>query len=212
MKHSTPFSKSDTKSSYFLCSPSPNLSNCFSLRVSPTTCDCDLTFLWLSRRLCMRARGYLSELWWASCPEESCSFFCSFFTCIKYFATAANFFISTIISPNTKPRRQNILIQALALFTSSTFLVLHSFLSISILPLCLLKNRKPFYSPAFFWFISVTSCISKLFEHIVLSGLILLRQSNSILLLFRPVSTVVGFLLIKFIFLSPFCMGSTNPK
>ena len=71
---------------------------------------------------------------------------------------------------------------------------------------------KPLDSPASFQPISFTSCISKLFERIILSCLLFFLESISILSP-RP----AGFFLdglnpIKFcIFLSPFRMGLTNP-
>ena len=48
----------------------------------------------------------------------------------------------------------------------------------SIIPIH--KMKKPLDSPAFFWPISLTSCVSKLFERIMLSHLFFL-ESNSIL-------------------------------
>ena len=68
---------------------------------------------------------------------------------------------------------------------------LHSFPSIwktSIIPIH--KMRKPLDSPAFFRPISLTSCVSKLFERIIISRLLFFQESNSILSLryagFRP--------------------------
>ena len=59
----------------------------------------------------------------------------------------------------------------------------HSFPSIwktpSIIPIH--KMRKPLDSPASFWPISLTSCVSKLFERIILSRLLFFLESNSIL-------------------------------
>ena len=68
----------------------------------------------------------------------------------------------------------------------------HSFPSIwktsSIIPIH--KMGKPLDSPASFRPISLTSCVSKLFERIILSGLLFFLESNSILSLrqagFRP--------------------------
>ena len=85
----------------------------------------------------------------------------------------------------------------------------HSFLSIwktsSNIPIH--KIRKLLDSSASFWPISLTSCVSKLFERIILSRLLLFLESNSIL---SP--RQAGLLLMKFrSFLSPFWMGSTNP-
>ena len=62
-------------------------------------------------------------------------------------------------------------------------------------------------SPASFWPISLTSCVPKLFERIILSCLLFFQESNSIL---SPCQA--GLHLIKFCtFLSPFWMGLTNP-
>ena len=59
---------------------------------------------------------------------------------------------------------------------------LHSFPSIwktsSIIPIH--KMEKPLDSPAFFWSISLIYCISKLFERIILSRLLVFLESNSI--------------------------------
>ena len=59
---------------------------------------------------------------------------------------------------------------------------LHSFPSIcktSIIPIH--KIGKPLDSPAYFWPISLTSCVSKLFESIILSRLLFFLESNFIL-------------------------------
>ena len=73
--------------------------------------------------------------------------------------------------------------------------------------------RKPLDSPAFFRPISHTSCVSKLFERIILSRLLFFQEYNFILFLpARSVSALDGLHLIKFcIFLSPFRLGLTNP-
>ena len=73
--------------------------------------------------------------------------------------------------------------------------------------------EKPLGSPASFRPISLTSCVSKLFERIILFRLFFFLESNSILSLrARPVSALDGLHLIKFCsFLNPFRMGLTNP-
>ena len=73
--------------------------------------------------------------------------------------------------------------------------------------------EKPLDSPASFRPISPTSCVSKLFERIILSRLLFFLVSNSILSpRHRLVSALDGLHSIKFcIFLSPFRMGLTNP-
>ena len=63
-------------------------------------------------------------------------------------------------------------------------------------------------SPASFWPISITSCVTKLFERIILSRLSFFLESNSIFFPARPVSVLDGLLSMKFSFsLSPFQMG-----
>ena len=80
----------------------------------------------------------------------------------------------------------------------------------SIIPIQ--KMGKPLNSPASFWPISLTSCISKLFERIILSRLLFFLESNSILFPRQAGFALDGQHLIKFCtFLSPFRMGLTNP-
>ena len=70
----------------------------------------------------------------------------------------------------------------------------------------------PLDSPASFWPISLTSCVSKLFERIILSRLLFFQESKSILSPRQAVFALDGLNLIKFcFFLSPFRMGLTNP-
>ena len=71
---------------------------------------------------------------------------------------------------------------------------------------------KPLDSSASFRPISFTSCILKLFEHVILFRLPFFQESNSILSPARAVSALDGLLLIKFfIFLRPTRMSLTNP-
>ena len=71
---------------------------------------------------------------------------------------------------------------------------------------------KPLDSPASFRPISLTSCVSKLFECIILSRLLFFLESNSILSPVRPVSALIDLHAIKFCTcLSAFQMGLTNP-
>ena len=89
----------------------------------------------------------------------------------------------------------------------------HSFPSIwkttSIIPIH--RMGKPLDSRASFQPISLTSCVSKLFERIILSRLLFFLESNSILSPVRPVSALDGLHSIKFCtFLSPFWMDLTN--
>ena len=87
----------------------------------------------------------------------------------------------------------------------------HSFPSIwktsSIIPIH--KMGKPLDSPASFRPISLTSCVSKLFERIIYSSF---WNLIPFFLPARPVSALFGLHSIKFCtFLSPFRMGLTNP-
>ena len=90
----------------------------------------------------------------------------------------------------------------------------HSFPSIwktsSIIPIH--KIGKPLDSPAFFRPISLTSCVSKLYERIILSRLLFFLESNSILSPrqagFRPGRSTLNQILYL---LHPFRMGLTNP-
>ena len=134
-----------------------------------------------------RARGYLSKLCRATCPEESHSFFCSFFSSTELLAAASNLSSSTATGPDKVvysmlkhlPRSgMDFLPHVFNLSWSS-----HSFPSIwktsSIIPI--LKVGKPLGSPASFRPVSFTSFVSKLFERIILSRLLFFLDSNSIL-------------------------------
>ena len=71
---------------------------------------------------------------------------------------------------------------------------------------------KPLDSPASFRPISLTSCVSKLFERIILSRLLFFLESNSILSPRQAGFCPGGLHLIKLCtFLSPFRMSLTNP-
>ena len=133
-----------------------------------------------------RARGYLSELRQATCPEESHSSFCSSFSPTKLFAAASNLFPSTATGPDKvaypmlKHHPRSGMNFLLHIFNLSW--TLHSFTSIWKISIILIhKMEKPLDSPASFWPISLTSCVSKLFERIILSRLLFFLESNSIL-------------------------------
>ena len=117
---------------------------------------------------------------------ESHSSFCSPFTLAEFHAAASNLSSSTAAGPDKvaypmlkhRPRSGiDFLLHIFNLSWSS-----HSFPSIwktsSIIPIH--KIRKPLYSPASFQPISLTSCVSKLFERIILSRLLFFPESNSI--------------------------------
>ena len=134
-----------------------------------------------------RVRGYLTELRHAACPEESHSSFCSPFSTTEFLATASNLSPSTATGPDKVaypvlkhlPRSgMDFLLHIFNVSWSS-----HSFPSIwktsSIIHIH--KMGKPLDSPASFRSISLTSCVSKLFERIILSSLLFFLESNSIL-------------------------------
>ena len=139
------------------------------------------------KTLRIRARSYLSELHRVMCPEESHSSFCSPFSSTELLAAASNLSSSTVTGPdkvaytmlNHLPRSgMDFLLHIFSLSWSS-----HSFPSIwktsSIIPIH--KMGKPLDSPASLSPISLTSCISKIFECIILSHLLFFVESNSIL-------------------------------
>ena len=170
------------------------------------------------KALCSRTRGCLSELHWATCPGESHLFFCFPFSFAEFHVAASNLSSSTATGPDKVaypmlkhlPRSgMDFLLHIFNLSWSS-----HSFPSIwktsSIIPIH--KMRNPLDSPASFWPISLTSCISKLFECIILSCLLFFLESNSILSPCQAGFRPGGLHSIKFCsFLSPFWMGLTNP-
>ena len=171
-------------------SSSPNFSNCSSPRKSASIYAAYLrSYFSVSqpKALRSRARGYLTELRRATCPEESHSSFCSPFTPAEFLAVASNLSFSTATGPDKvaypmlKYLPRSGMDFLLHIFNLSW--TLHSFPSIwktfSIIPIH--KMGKPLNSPAFFWPISLTSCVSKLFERIILSRLLFFLESNSIL-------------------------------
>ena len=132
-------------------------------------------------------RGYLSELRQATCSVESHSFFCSPFSSAEFLAAAFNLSSSTatgrdkVAYPMLKPFARSGMDFLLHIFNLSWSS--HSFPSIwktsSIIPIH--KMGKPLDSPASFRPISLTSCVSKLFERIILSRLLFFLESNFIL-------------------------------
>ena len=178
---------------------SPNFSNCSSPRESASVYAAYLRSHFSvsqPKALHSRARGYFSELRRATCPEESHSSFCSPLSPAEFLAAAFNLFLSTATGPDKVaypmlkhlPRSgMDFLLHIFNLSWSSP-----SFPSIwktsSIIPIH--KMGKPLDSPASFRPISLTYCVSKLFERIILSRLLFFLESNSILSLrqadFRP--------------------------
>ena len=171
-------------------SSSSNFPNCSSPRESASVYAAYLrSHFSISQPKALRntARGYLSELRRATCPVEFHSSFCSPFTLAEFHAAASNLSSSTatgqdkVAYPMLKhlPRSgMNFLLHIFNLSWSS-----HSLPSIwmtsSIIPIH--KMEKPLDSPASFRPISLTSCVSKLFERIILSRLLFFLESNSIL-------------------------------
>ena len=175
-------------------SSSPNFLNCSSPRESALVYATYLRphfSVSQPKSLRSRARGYLTELHRATCPVESHSSFCSPFSPAEFFAAASDLSSSTVTGPDkvAYPMLKHLscsgldfLLHIFNLSWSS-----HSFPSIwktsSIIPIH--KMGKPLDSPASFRPISLTSCVSKLFECIILFRLLFFLESNSILCL-RP--------------------------
>ena len=170
-------------------SSSPNFPNCSSPKESASVYASYLRSHFSvsqPKALRSRARGYLSELRRATCPVESHSSFCSPFSPTEFHAAASNLTSSTATGPDKVaypmlkhlPRSgMNFLFHIFNLSWSS-----HFFPSIwkisSIIPIH--KMEKPLDSPASFWLFSLTSCVSKQFEHIILFRLLFFLESNSI--------------------------------
>ena len=171
-------------------SSSPNFPKCSSPRESASIYAAYLRSHFSvsqPKALRSRARGYLTELCRATCPAESHSSFCSPFSPTEFLATASNLSLSTATGPDKVaypmlkhlPRSgMDFLLHIFNLSRSK-----HSFPSIwktsSIIPIH--KMGKPLDSPASFRPISLTSCVSKLFERIILSCLLFFLKSHSIL-------------------------------
>ena len=171
-------------------SSSPNFPNCSSPRESASVYAAYLRShfsISLPKALRSKARGYLFELRRATCPVKSHSFFCSPFTLAEFHAAASNLSSSTATGPDKVaypmlkhvPRSgMDFLLHIFNLSWSS-----HFFPSIwktsSIISIH--KMGKPLDSHASFRPISLTSCVSKLFERIILSRLLFFLESNSIL-------------------------------
>ena len=168
---------------------SPNFPNCSSPRESASVYAAYLRSHFSvsqPKALRSRARGYLSELRRAACTEESHLSFCSPFSPAEFHAAASNLSSSAATDPDKVaypmlrhlPRSgMDFLLHIFNLSWTS-----HSFPSIwkksSIIPIH--KMGKPLDCLASFQPISLTSCVSKLFERIVLSRLLFFLESNSI--------------------------------
>ena len=114
-------------------------------------------------------------------------FFCSPFPSAEFFVAASDLFSSIATKPDkvAYPVLKHLPRSGMdfLLYIFNLSWSLHSFPSIcktsSIIPIY--KMGKPLDSPASFRPISVTSCVSKLFERIILSHLLFFLESNSIL-------------------------------
>ena len=87
-----------------LFSSSPNFPTCSSPRESASVYAAYLRSHFSvsqPKALCSRARGYLSELRRATCPEESHSSFCFPFSSTEFLATASNLSSSTATGADT---------------------------------------------------------------------------------------------------------------
>ena len=171
-------------------SSSSNFPNCSSPRESASVCASHLRSHFSvsqPKALRSRAKGYLSELRQATCPEESHSSFCSSFSPTELLSAASNLSSSIATGPDrvAYPMLKHLpwsgMDFLLHIFNLSS--TLHSFPSIwktsSIIPIH--KMGKPLDSPASFRPISLIFCVSKLFERIILSRLLFVLESNSIL-------------------------------
>ena len=130
------------------------------------------------KALRIRARRYLSKLRRATCPEESYLFFCSPFSPAELLVAATSLSSSTATGPDkvTYPILKYLLRSGMDFLLHIFHLSwsLHSFPSIwktsSIIPIH--KIGKPLDSPASLRPISLTFCVSKLFERIILPRLL----------------------------------------
>ena len=171
-------------------SSSPNFPNCSSPRKSASVYAAYLRSHFSvsqPKALRSRARCYLTELRRATCSVESHSSFCSPFSPAEFLAAAFNLSSFTATGPDKvaypmlKHLSRSGIDFLLHIFNLSWFS--HSFPSIwktsSIIPRH--KVGKPLGSPVFFRPIPLTSCVSKLFERIILSRVLFFLESNSIL-------------------------------
>ena len=170
-------------------SSSPKFSNCSSPRESASVFANYLRsrfFVSHSKSLRSRVRSCLSELHRATYPEESYLSFCYPFFPAEFLAAVSNLSLSTATGPD---KVAYLMLKHLPrsgmdflLYIFKLFWTLHSFLSIwktsFINPIH--KLGKPPDSPASFRPIPLTPCVSKRFEHIILSHLLFFLESNSI--------------------------------
>ena len=161
-------------------SSSSNFFNCSSPRQSDSVfADYLRSHFSVSQPKTLRSRtkNYLFELRQATCSKESNSSFCSPFSLAKFVA-ARNLFLSTatgsdkVVYLMLKHLPRSGIDFLLLIF--NLFWCLHSFLSIWKTSSIVLIHEmgKLLDSPASFRTISLTSCVSKFFERIILSHLL----------------------------------------
>ena len=168
----------------------PNFPNCTSPKQSASTYACYLKShfsVTMPKALRSRAKAYLNNLRHSSCPLDIHSSFCSPFSVTEFHTAIAALSSSTSSGPDRiaypmlkhlPPSGISLLLHIFNLSWSS-----HTFPSIwkasTIIPIH--KMGKPRNAPASFRPICLTSCVSKLFERMVLSRLLYFLESNSIL-------------------------------
>ena len=158
---------------------SPTFPNCSFPRESASVYATYLRshfFVSQPKALCSKARGYLTELRRVTRPVESHSSLCSPFSPAEFLAAASNLSSSTATGPDkvAYPMLKHLPRSGMdfLLYIFNLSWCSHSFPSIwktSIIPIH--KMGKPLDSPVSFRPISLTSCVSKLFERIILSRL-----------------------------------------
>ena len=185
--HSLLRSIAGTSSSY---SSSPNFPNCSSPRESAWVYAAYLRShfsISQPKTLRSRARGYLSELRRATCSVESQSSVCSPFTRAEFLATAFNLSSSTATGPDkvAYPMLKHLPRSGMDFLLHIFNLLLSALLSFHLEDIFHYSHtqdwkasRLPCFLPVY---LSLTSCISKLFERIILSRLLFFLESNSIL-------------------------------
>ena len=162
-------------------SSSPNFPNCSSPTESASVYAANLRCHFSvsqPKTLRSRARGYLSELHRTTCPVKSHSSFCSPFSPAEFLAAASNLSLSTATGPDkvAYPMLKHLPSSGMdfLLHIFNLSWTSHSFPSIWKTSYIILihKMEKPLDSPASFRPISLTSCVLKLFECIILSHLL----------------------------------------
>ena len=156
-------------------SSSPNFPNCSSPRESGLVFANYLRFHFSvsQPKLSIRARGYFSELHRATCPEESHLFFCSPFSPAEFLAAASKLSLFTVTGPGKvaypilKHLPSSGMDFLLHIFNLSWPLQSFPFIWKTSFIIPIHKMGKPLDSSSSFRLISLTSCVSKVFERII---------------------------------------------